>query len=134
MPTAKIDCRSVQNLQYDGNIITTPYGLTLLEIQGELNLPDKVVENNENFIKVDEIYDAVKFGNLVFDQKETNKVILFIGNSQRLLGTIEKLNTPLGVLKIPVKNDDNMEIEEDIKMIDIVKHKLIFKQRPLPIM
>ena len=72
---------------------------------------------------------------------------LYIGKSQRLLGNVVKLSTPLAVLRIPLKNEDEMMVdsnndnvnkfkqeEELIKLVDIVKAKVIFKQRPLPIM
>lgn len=92
-----------------------------------------------NFITINDIYHAVKFGNLVFDPHDDKKVTLFIGKSQRLLGNIVKLQTPLAILRIPTNrngddDDDMVDDKEDIKIVDIVKAKLIFKQRPLPIM
>ena len=162
MPTATIDCSSVPDIlnnnssaqDDNNNLIFTPYGLMLLEIQGELNLPiefpqgqPKTDEDREylnNFITINEIHHAVKFGNLVFDEKDNSKVTLYVGKSQRLLGNVVKLSTPLAVLKIPLKNEDEMMIDNDdnanqqeeelIKLMDIVKAKVIFKQRPLPIM
>ncbi|EGW32087.1 uncharacterized protein SPAPADRAFT_50681 [Spathaspora passalidarum NRRL Y-27907] len=150
MPTASIDCSQAKDilnsdgqlLPHQDNLISTPLGLTILEIQGELNLPTHVpnvaiTESNreyiENFIKVDEIYDAVKFGRLEIDADET-KVTLFIGKSQRLIGNIVKLDHPLAVLRVPVKTDDMTDDDEKIRLVDIVKKKMIFKQRPLPIM
>lgn len=83
----------------------------------------------------------------MFDEKDNSKVTLYIGKSQRLLGNVVKLSTPLAVLRIPLKNEDEMMVdsnndnvnkfkqeEELIKLVDIVKAKVIFKQRPLPIM
>ena len=167
MPTAKIDCSAVHQLlsqeksndrnSSSPNLITTPYGLALLEIQGELNLPhtkpdiplDQLLpldqEKMKNFVTVDDIYDAVKFGHLQFDSKDQLKVTLFIGKSQRLIGNVVKLDIPLGVLNIPVNKevssgdgdvemDIDREVNQNIQMIDIVRAKMIFKQRPLPIM
>lgn len=164
MPTARINCLAVQELLSQecttngsfstlSSLITTPYGLALLEIQGELNLPhtkpdiplDELLpqdqEKMKNFVKVDDIYDAVKFGHLQFDDKDQLKVTLFIGKSQRLIGNVVKLDVPLGVLKVPLKqksveDSDNVDMDQDheIQMIDIVRAKMIFKQRPLPIM
>ncbi|KAI5970286.1 hypothetical protein CANMA_000638 [Candida margitis] len=171
MPTTKINCSAVQSLlakdqdtgtfplsssSSPSNLITTPYGLALLEIQGELNLPhtkpdiplDQLSpldqEKMRNFVTVDDIYDAVKFGQLHFDTKDDSKVTLFIGKSQRLIGNVVKLDVPLGVLKIPLNQQkssrdedvdmDGGETEQEIQMIDIVRAKMIFKQRPLPIM
>ncbi|KAI5961700.1 hypothetical protein KGF57_001634 [Candida theae] len=166
MPTAKINCSAVQQLLSQEkckpnsssssvpNLITTPYGLALLEIQGELNLPhtkpdislDQLSpldqEKMKNFVTVDDVYDAVKFGHLQFDSKDESRVTLFIGKSQRLIGNVVKLDIPLGVLKVPlrqeIRNEDDddvdMDAEQEIQMIDIVRAKMIFKQRPLPIM
>lgn len=153
MPSTQIDfsgANKLLNLENpEENLISTPYGLAILEIQGELNLPNSPPDSTsnrdseymENFVKIDTIYDAVKFGKLVFDDNDKSIATLFIGKSQRLLGKLEKLETPLAVLRIP--NDhkdasfsDNKEVlnEEKIKIIDVIKKKLIFKQRPLPIM
>ncbi|KAI3403325.2 hypothetical protein KGF56_003913 [Candida oxycetoniae] len=173
MPVAVIDCTSVSRLPSSSvpvsrlpsssispsrldlpPVVTTSYGLTLLEIQGELNLPsqkpacasckelsESEKEKLSQFITIDDIYDAVKFGNLQFDSKDESKVTLFIGKSQRLVGSIVKLNIPLGLMKIPVMDpnriitDDDGDDEKDkIEMIDIIRAKMIFKQRPLPIM
>lgn len=46
MPTATIDCSSAQDIlnntsTNDNDLMFTPYGLMLLEIQGELNLPNE---------------------------------------------------------------------------------------------
>lgn len=134
---------------YD-NLISTPYGLSILEIQGELNLPTSIptesqlnIDQNKeyisNFAKVDDIYHAVRFGTLDFDAKDFTKVTLYIGKSQRLLGSIVDLDIPLGVMRIPSKYDANGNSieecdQEKIKIIDIIKKKIIFKNRPLPIM
>lgn len=151
MPTARLDCSLVPDIinSNSDNLIFTSYGLTLLEIQGELNLPlqypkgkpqtPEDFEYLNNFITINDIYHAVKFGNLVFDPHDDKKVTLFIGKSQRLLGNIVKLQTPLAILRIPTNrngddDDDMVDDKEDIKIVDIVKAKLIFKQRPLPIM
>ena len=152
MPTARIDYSIAQrilkgeysNSEFPGspedNIISTPFGLSLLEIQGDLNLPiqaptgvtevDLHSETIQNFIKVDEIYDAVKCGHLQFDPLDPSRVTLFIGKSQRLLGSVVKIDPPLAVLRIPLKDGE----EKNMDIVDIVSKKLIFKQRPLPIM
>lgn len=91
--------------------VSTPFGLLLLEIQGELNVPDA--------------QEAIQFGRLQFDERDEKKVVLFIGTSQRLLGTVEPLPKPLGLLK---QENGRMEL------VDVIHKRLLFKQRPLPIM
>lgn len=152
MPSTRVDYSAVHEAlkleksepsSFD-EIISTPYGLSILEIQGELNLPtslsqEQIDKNPEgdyvsNFAKVDDIYYAVKFGKLDFDPKDSTKVTLFIGKSQRLIGSMVNLNPPLGVMRIPHNEGNDEEISEDIKIVDIIKKKIIFKHRPLPIM
>ena len=162
MPTTKIDYSVAHNIlnektPNDGeliendNIISTPYGLSILEIQGELNLPQSFPQENENhkseylenFARVNDIYEAVKFGRLEFDPRNQSNVTLYIGKSQRLLGSMVNLETPLAVLRIKTGTSNNEGTENDsleenkdesIKIVDIVRKKIIFKQRPLPIM
>ncbi|KAK6464544.1 chromosome transmission fidelity protein 8 [Scheffersomyces coipomensis] len=154
MPTAHIDYstahkilgenESGSGLVEEDRFVSTPYGLSIIEIQGELTLPNQVPlkenyseehkEYFQNFIKVDDLYDAVKFGQIEYDVKDPKKVTLFIGKSQRLLGSLVDLDTPLAILRIPIKKDSSDDTNENIKILDIIKKKMIFKQRPLPIM
>lgn len=109
----------------EDNVISTAYGLCILEIQGVLNYPKEVSEEAQ-FITVNDIHNAVKFGELIVDDT-TSKVTLLVNNSQRLVGELQNLVTPLAVLRVPNN-------EKSITMIDVIKKKLIFNQRPLPIM
>lgn len=147
MPTTHVDyseasdtLNASQNPSVPGNcFVSTPFGLSILEIQGELNLPSAPPTNPAgvdpeylgNFAKVDDIYDAVKFGRMEFDESNPSRVVLYIGKSQRLLGSVETLREPLGVLKVSTvaNKDDN-----SMKFMDVIHKKIIFKQRPLPIM
>lgn len=149
MPFVNVDYSAVSSILRSENeasrdhfdqLISTPFGLLMLEIQGELNLPSEVPSEDDrsgqlsNFAIINDIYHAVRFGKLDFDEIDPSKVTLFIGKSQRLLGTIVNLDNPLGVLRIPTRLEGQNETGEDIKIVDIVKKKIIFKQRPLPIM
>lgn len=158
MPSTRIDysvahrilnSESNEEENTNDNIISTPFGLSILEIQGELNLPQTFPKPGEthkpdyleNFATVNDIYEAVKFGKLEFDPKNKSNVTLYIGKSQRLLGSMVDLETPLAVLRVPTDENNNeeegdthTEEKEGIKIVDIIKKKLIFKHRPLPIM
>lgn len=130
MPTTNINYTKVHaalNSPETPPLISTPYGHLILEIQGELNLPTSRPADASDFVKVDDIYEAVRFGKLLFDDHDLSKVTLLIGKSQRLLGNMVELRPPLGVLRVP---KDKLEVQ----MVDIVRKKIIFKQRPLPIM
>ncbi|ODV80842.1 uncharacterized protein CANTADRAFT_48270 [Suhomyces tanzawaensis NRRL Y-17324] len=151
MPSASIDySRANAILNYDtevsklegqDGVISTPFGLSILEIQGELNIPTEPPASDHtdaeyvlNFITVDQVYHAVKCGNLEFDAADPKKATLFIGKSQRLLGSVVNLETPLAVLKVPLGGSSEQEENTQIQMVDIIRNKIIFKQRPLPIM
>ncbi len=136
-----------KSLDNYSTIITTSLGSTLLEIQGELNLPEikpeGLTEDEEKlFIKTSlpaimttspqetVIEDAVKLGRLELAPDFQNAT-LFISNSQRLVGKIEKISPPLGVLEISKNEEDGSEVCE---IIDVIEQKIVFRFRPLPIM
>lgn len=133
MPSVNIDFEKCVENTAKPVTISTPYGLAIIEIQGELNVPvgmppDHASEEYKaNFTKVNDEFSAVKFGQLEFDEKDKTRAVLYIGKSQRLLGNIVSLSTPLGVLRIDSS-------KKDVKMVDIIYKKIIFKERPLPIM
>lgn len=131
-------------------VVSTSLGLTLIEIQGDLSLPkfkpDGLNENEEKLFeerKYPELLksgakdmdpvDAVKFGRLEIDPS-FKKATLFISTTQRLIGTVEKVDPPLGVLKIDHSVDQDNTNTDHCEIIDVIKTKIIFKQRPLPIM
>jgi chromosome transmission fidelity protein 8 len=90
-------------------------------------------DNNDEDEDEDEV-DSVKFGRLEIDQS-FKRATLFISTTQRLVGTIEKIDPPLGLLKIDHSmSNDNNNNNEKCEMLDIINTKIIFKQRPLPIM
>ncbi|CDK28962.1 unnamed protein product [Kuraishia capsulata CBS 1993] len=130
-----------------GPVISTSSGLMILEIQGDLNLPqripDKLTETESEMYVQDESslgintadelgssgsHTAVKFGKLDIDGK---RATLYIGSSQRLVGTIEKIDPPLGLMRILSESSTE---ETPIQVLDVIRQKAIFRSRPLPIM
>lgn len=99
-------------------------GNMMLEIQGDLEIPS-TAHDDERFSKYEDA-DIVKFG-LLHVNPENKTATLFIGKKQRLIGSLVKLDTPLGLLKF---NHDSGTVE----MQDVFHYKVIFKNRPLPIM
>lgn len=123
-------------------IIRTKQGLVMLEIQGELNIPstkpDNLNDEEENlFIQrtipfqnkdsEEKVTDLVKFGRVELNE-DTGEAVLFISKSQRLEGHIETLDIPFGVLRISKKDG------QDCEMIDVIQKRIVFRNRPLPIM
>lgn len=129
MPAVIISVSKLQNLfqEGDGTTIATPLGNTLLEIQGDLQFPSEPPSNDEDerFSEYEE-ENVVRFGVLSFDS-EYKKATLYVGEKQRLLGSVVKLETPLGLLKFDHETN-RVELE------DVINYKVIFKERPLPIM
>lgn len=137
-------------------VVATPLGLALVEIQGELSIPKETpaglsVSEQELFTRVplpklyrtageeSEDVEVVRFGRLELDES-LQRATLFISTTQRLVGTVEKIDPPLGVLKV-VHADTVAERAQTegtsgkvCEMIDVVGTKIIFKHRPLPIM
>jgi chromosome transmission fidelity protein 8 len=57
-------------------------------------------------------------------------VYLYIGKHQRLTGEVKKLPKAMGVLRRrEVEGDD----QEQLEIVEIVKHKIVFSQRPEPV-
>lgn len=118
--------------------VSTPFGLSIVEIQGLLVLPsapqteaDHAPDHAATFVKVNDVRDAFRIGRLLFDEKDSSKVVLFVGSSQRLNGAVETLHMPLAVLRVAPTSDGT---EGNVNMVDIIHKKIIFKDRPLPIM
>ncbi|BAO40532.1 chromosome transmission fidelity protein 8 [Kluyveromyces marxianus] len=109
--------------------INTPLGHVMIEIQGDLLYPSKRIDPENDvdcrFIRQDG-EDMVRFGILSYDL-QTRKATLFIGSKQRMLGQIVKIDPPLGVLKFD-KEDGTVSLR------DVIRYKILFKDRPLPIM
>lgn len=132
MPQKNINYASAHTSVQTPTVLTTALGNTIIEIQGELILPDEkpvglTPEQEEKYSQLDGITWAVEFGKLELDGK---KATLYIGTSQRLLGQVKTLDPPLGLMRFPQSDGT----DEDIELVDVLKHKIIFTGRPLPIM
>lgn len=147
-------------------VVATALGLALVEIQGELSIPREKpaglsVSEQELFTRVPlpavyrdgsgtgeadvEDVDAVKFGRLELDDS-LKTATLFISTTQRLVGTVEKIDPPLGVLRVvhstntdtdpddPGASDTASSGGKKCEVLDIVSTKIVFRHRPLPIM
>lgn len=105
-------------------VILTSLGRTIVEIQGDLKLP---VNSSP-----EEHPDAeVRFGLLDIEENHEDpvmsRVTLYVGQKQRLLGKVVSLDVPLGLLNFN-KADNKVTLE------DMIRYKILFQDRPLPIM
>lgn len=130
MPSVKINLNSLLNLEDNTSShvqINTPLGNMLLEIQGSLELPAMESEVAKN--DTEEIFTRyqdqciMRIGLLSYDIDKLTATLI-IGQNQRFLGNIVKLNAPLGILHF---DQDNKKID----LQDVIKYKIIFDSRPL---
>ena len=134
-------------------LLRTPHlGLTLLEVQGSLNIPLSKSSSHKDHV------DLLEIGRLEFpllgskiladvakvETEWMNKVYLYVGKSQRLAGEVKKLQKPLAIVgrrrgKASSKSSDVIEVdtdefgeahEEELEVMDVVRWKIFFGGRP----
>ncbi|ODQ63816.1 hypothetical protein NADFUDRAFT_47642 [Nadsonia fulvescens var. elongata DSM 6958] len=128
---------------YIPQVLKTPSGLILVEIQGVLHIPD--IDHDDSGIP------NVLVGS--FDVKEDGKALLMVHGHQRLEGTVKKLQTPLGILKMESEENESNRHNPDIggfdsqgrnystqriqhgkaEIVEIIRHKVSFILRPEPV-
>ncbi len=110
-------------------LLETPTGLAILEIQGTINLPSP-----------DPSTQTTPIGRLVFpDYSEDSsingtawmkRVHLYVGQHQRLTGEVKKLPNPVAVIR---KRQDHQTDSEELEIMEIVYWKVVFSSRPEPV-
>lgn len=123
-------------------LLHTPHGLAIIEIQGTLNMPDAKSGTNTD------TGESKLIGQLVFpnigkadsDGSEEGawmkKVYFYVGKNQRLVGEVRKLPKPFGVLqkKEPRSQREQEEAKdtrtEELEIVDVVRWKIFFGARP----
>ena len=111
------------------DILQTPAGLAILEIQGSLN-STLHTEPGANLPvgKLDfPLYDAKAPASDTAWQK---RVHLYVGKHQRLTGEVKKLPQAVAVLrKVPGDSADGQALE----VAEIIYYKVLFASRPEPV-
>lgn len=123
------------------HVLHTPAGLALLEMQGTINLPRRQ-DDSDNSSTLDQ---QTSIGRLVFPGYSTDEslntwtktVHMYVGHHQRLTGEVKKLPKAIAILrKAPDPGCDGKETEgkpDSLEIVEIVKFKLLFSQRPEPV-
>lgn len=122
-------------------LLQTPSGLALLELQGTINLPiDQEEDDNEGEAKKPTAPSfETPIGKLMFpdysannpdDTKWMKRAYLYIGRYQRMTGEVKKLPRPIAVLQ---KRLSETPGTEDLEVVEIVRYKVFFKSRPEPV-
>ena len=110
-------------------LLETPTGLAILEIQGTVNLPSP-----------DPSTKTTPIGRLVFPDYFENsplngtawmkRVHLYVGQHQRLTGEVKKLPNPIAVIR---KREHHQTESEELEIVEVVYWKVIFSSRPEPV-
>ncbi|KAG2419591.1 hypothetical protein HFD88_004387 [Aspergillus terreus] len=132
-------------------LLQTPSGLAILELQGTINVPSEEGQGNDpEQERMDDSPDpnALTFetpiGKLMFpdycpqttppdDTKWMKRVYLYVGRYQRMTGEVKKLAQPLAVVQRRPQADLTEAEGEQLEIVEIVKYRLLFKNRPEPV-
>lgn len=74
------------------------------------------------------------------DTKWMKKVYLYVGENQRMVGECKKLGKPFAVVKRKEGGDEDGDMEmgggfeeEELQIVEVVRHKIVFSGRPEPV-
>jgi len=120
-------------------LLQTPSGLAILELQGTINLPSSSADGDG------QPGPAVSIGKLDFPdyvagsdgagEDWMRRVYLYVGEHQRLTGEVKKLPRPVAVVRRREVAGAAAEdaAPEELQVVDLVRYKLVFSQRPEPV-
>jgi chromosome transmission fidelity protein 8 len=120
------------------SLIQTPSGLALLELQGSINLPQS---KDGQSIKEVEI-GKIDFPDYVPDAEGSawmKRVHMYVGQHQRLTGEVKKLPKAIAVIRrrenkvLQNSSGTYMEQGDNLEVVEIVKYKIMFSNRPEPV-
>ncbi|KAK0386593.1 hypothetical protein NLU13_6428 [Sarocladium strictum] len=126
-------------------LLQTPSGLALLELQGTINLPSQSDDPSSNPAdppsSSSSLPDGIDVGRLHFPDYDPdaegsawmNRVHLYIGQHQRLTGQVKKLPKPLAVVRRRGGDPQAEGGEEDLEIAEVVRYKILFSNRPEPV-
>ncbi|KAL8868967.1 MAG: hypothetical protein Q9174_004625 [Haloplaca sp. 1 TL-2023] len=135
------------NLNQDQNplpqLLQTPSGLAILELQGTINIP---LLNKEKASDAEAQSSSTAVGRLVFPNYDPDdvtestswmkRVHLYVGQHQRLTGEVKKLSSPLAVIRrkqAPHSDGEDTSAEvEELEIAEIIYYRVLFSSRPEP--
>ncbi|KAL8708557.1 MAG: hypothetical protein Q9220_006610 [cf. Caloplaca sp. 1 TL-2023] len=121
-------------------LLKTPSGLAILELQGTINIPPISHQHDENMMALD---SSTSVGKIVFPNYRPDDVTastswmkqvhLYVGRHQRLTGEVQKLSTPLAIIRRKFNNHhENESSGEELEVAEIIYYKILFSSRPEP--
>lgn len=108
------------------SLVQTPSGLAMMELQGIISSEEPELET------------ALHLGRLVFPPAEGDehgewdgkRVMLYVGDHQRLTGEVTKLAKPIAVLR---RRPTSSIVDDEVEIAEIVYYKMLFAHRPEPL-
>lgn len=137
------------------SLFRTPNGLAILELQASINTDDTDTNHN-NAHDHDHDYHSpnaqaptfeTPIGKLMFpdyspltsadDTTWMKRVYLYVGRYQRMSGEVKKLGNPIAVVRKTSSDSTSIststEDTEELEIVDVVRYKIAFKNRPEPV-
>ncbi|KAH8730412.1 chromosome transmission fidelity protein 8 [Phaeosphaeriaceae sp. PMI808] len=124
------------------NLLHTPSGLALLELQGTFHFPPSPSPTTLVGKLVFPLYDAAKGAS---DTAWMKRVYMYVGEGQRLAGEVRRLGKAVGVVRM-VRGGDGGGDEEmggvgergkvgegELEVVEVVRFKIVFSNRPEPV-
>ena len=128
-------------------LLQTPSGLALLEIQGTIHAPFPQLSADD---ESSQSATQTSIGRLEFplydpsnlssekDDKWMKTVYLYVGKHQRLVGEVRKLPKAMAIvrkreLSTETREDWEEEKGEELEIAEIVRWKILFAGRPEPV-
>ncbi|KAF5241397.1 hypothetical protein FANTH_9140 [Fusarium anthophilum] len=118
--------------------LQTPSGLALLELQGTINLPQDANGDALSAVRVGRL-DFPDFVAGAEGSAWMKRVHLYVGQHQRLTGEVKKLPKAMAVVRkrenkvISGSGGETLEQGENLEVVEIVKYKIMFPNRPEPV-
>ncbi|MCJ1453569.1 hypothetical protein MMC28_003916 [Mycoblastus sanguinarius] len=111
-------------------LLQTPTGLAILELQGTINLP-----------AASPSAPTTPIGRLVFPDYVPDNATgstswmktahLYVGKHQRLTGEVKKLPNPMAVIR--KRGEDEASAGEELEIVEVIYWKVVFSSRPEPV-
>lgn len=130
-------------------LLQTPSGLALLELQGTINLPTAEGaaadggSQQQQPVSIGRLdFPDYRPDSITFDPASTawmRRVYMYVGQHQRLTGEVKKLPRAVGVVRRRQQaggvdggggGDDRAE---ELEVVEVVKYKIVFSSRPEPV-
>lgn len=124
-------------------LLQTPSGLALLELQGIINLPtadgdEASSQQQQQPIPIGRLdFPEYRPDSITFDASSTawmRRVYMYVGQHQRLTGEVKKLPRAVGVVRRRQRGEGPEDDgPEELEVVEIVKYKIVFSSRPEPV-